>query len=89
MLVDVILEKGKTPTASFYSVSLMTSKQKGVTLKGGFFWGSTSTKNNEKRDLDLVEDINSNTTGLYIDDVTFSQANVNPLSTCALLVCVM
>lgn len=61
MLVDVILEKGKTPTASFYSVSLMTSEQKGVTLKGGFFGGgSTSTKNNEKRDLDLVEDVNSN-----------------------------
>lgn len=39
MLVDVILEKGKTPTASFYSVSLMTSEQKGVTLKGGFFGG--------------------------------------------------
>lgn len=32
MLVDVILEKGKTPTASFYSV---THEQKGVTLKGG------------------------------------------------------
>lgn len=67
----------------------MTSEQKGVTLKGRVFGGYTSTKNNEKRDLDLVEDGNSNTTGLYIDDVTFSQANFNPLSTCALLVCVM